>query len=305
MRLKGLKRKMVWTIAKTNGPLAGVKISDISTVVFGPFASQIMGDLGADVIKIENGAGDIMRYAGKSPVKGLGPIFMNLNRNKRSLKLDLSQEESKLALKKLILEADVFFHNVRAAGMKRLGFDYEAVKAINPSIIYVHCCGFGVGGDYDGLSAYDDLVQAASGMAGLLPLSGGEAPKYFPSLVIDKTAGLYSAYATMAALFHRERTGEGQFVEVPMLEVATHFNMVENLYGQTFEPQLGKVAYSRSINPRRKPYKTKDGYVAILPYRDSEWDTFFELGGKPGVIQDPKFTEYSERTKHIGELYAI
>lgn len=296
---------MTWRAAPASGPLAGIKVIDVSTVVFGPFATQIFGDLGADVIKVENGKGDVMRYAGRSPGEGLGPIYLNTNRNKRSIKLDLSKPASKAALRRLIEDADVFFHNVRAGGMARLGFDYEGVKAINPKIIYVHCCGYGAGGAYDGRQAYDDLVQAASGAAGLLPLTDGAEPRYLPTLLMDKAAALYSAYATTSALFHRERTGAGQFIEVPMLEAATHFNMVENLYGQTFDPPTGRVAYTRSINPRRKPYKTKDGYIAILPYRDHEWETFFELGGRPGVFEDERFSTYKSRTEHVGELYAI
>ncbi|MEL6950063.1 MAG: CoA transferase [Pseudomonadota bacterium] len=296
---------MAWRTHPTKGPLNGVKIIDVSTVVFGPFATQIFGDLGADVIKIEYGRGDIMRQAGKSPVDGLGPIYLNINRNKRSLKLDLSKAQAKSALNRLIADADVFFHNVREAGIARLGYDYEAVSAIKSDIVYVHCCGFGKGGVYEGRQAYDDLVQAASGVAGLMPLSDGSPPRYLPTLLMDKTAALYSAYATIAALYHRERTGEGQFVETPMFEAGAHFNMVENLYGQTFEPPLGTVAYSRSINARRKPYKTIDGYVAILPYRDSEWEVFFRLGGREGVFQDERFSTYRKRTEHIEALYAI
>ncbi len=296
---------MSWKTTPSTGPLSGVRVIDVSTVVFGPFATQILGDLGADVIKIEHGVGDTMRHAGKSPGEGLGPIYLNLNRNKRSLKLNLAQPAAKEALGRLIKEADVFFHNVREAGMARLGFGYDDVKAIKPDIVYVHCCGFGKGGAYEGRQAYDDLVQAASGVAGLLPLTDGGAPKYLPTLIMDKAAGLYSVYATIAALFHRQRTGEGQFVEVPMLEAGTHLNMVENLYGQTFDPPTGRVAYTRSINPRRKPYKTKDGYIAIVPYNDKQWETFFELGDRQGVFEDERFKTYSQRTEHIGELYAI
>lgn len=289
----------------SKGPLAGIKIVDVTTVVFGPFATQIFGDLGADVIKIEHGVGDVMRHAGKSPAKGLGPIYLNLNRNKRSLKLDLSKPAAKKALQRLVQGADVFFHNVRDAGIKRLGFGYEDVKALNPDIVYVHCCGYGAGGAYEGRQAYDDLVQAACGLAGLLPERDKGDPQYLPTLIADKTAGLYAVYATLAALFHRQRTGTGQFVEVPMLEAATHLNMVENLYGLTFDPPRGSVAYSRSINPRRKPYKTKDGFIAIVPYSDDEWKIFFELGGRPGVFEDERFRTYKQRTEHIGELYAI
>ena len=296
---------MPWLDEKPPGPLSGVKVIDMSNVVFGPFGSQILGDLGADIIKIENGAGDLLRYVGPSHVKELGPLYLNLNRNKRSLNMDLSKEESKIILKELIKGADVFFHNVRTVGITRLGFNYDAVKAINPSIIYVHCCGFGSGGAYDGLLAYDDLIQSASGMAGLLPLSGVDAPKYMPATMADKTSGLYSAYATIAALFHRERSGEGQFVEVPMLEVATHFNMVEHLYGQSFEPKMDKAGYPRSINPRRKPFKTKDGYIAIIPYSDAHWESFFRLGGMPDVFKDPRFNTLKARTKNTDEIYAL
>lgn len=296
---------MPWQTGESTGPLAGVKIVDITTVVFGPFGTQILADLGADVIKIEHGKGDVMRHAGKTPERGMGPIHLNLNRNKRSLKLNLSKPSAKKVVHQLLCEADVFFHNVREAGIERLGFSYDAVKAINPNIIYVHCCGFGKGGAYEGRQAYDDLVQAACGLAGLVPERDKSAPQYLPTLIVDKMAGLYAVYATIAALFHREKSGEGQFVEVPMLEAATHLNMVENLYGQTFEPTLGHVAYTRSINPRRKPYKTKDGYIAIVPYSDREWEIFFELGGRKGVFEDERFRSFSDRTKNIGELYAI
>ncbi len=287
------------------GPLAGVRIIDMTSVVLGPYATQILGDLGADIVKIEQGKGDTIRHAGKSPAKGLGPMFVGLNRNKRLLELDLRKASSAKVMKQLLKTADVFIHNVRAAGMARLGFDYDSVKSINPKIIYVHCCGFGEDGAYRGRAAYDDLIQAASGMANLLPRRDGGEPQYFPSLVADKTAGLYAVYATIAALFNRERVGTGQFVEVPMMETVTHFNMVENLYGHTFVPPLYDVGYTRSINPRRKPYKTKDGYIAIVPYNDEQWSKFFEIGGKPGVFEDERFSSYARRTENTGLLYEI
>lgn len=287
------------------GPLAGIKIVDMSSVVLGPFATLIFGDLGADVIKIETGKGDIMRYAGASPTGDLGPIYTNLNRNKASVELDAKTNEGKAALTALLKDADIFFHNVRMAGMARLGFDYEAVKAINPSIVYVHCAGFGADGPYASRQAYDDLIQAASGFAHLNTLRDGSAPAYAPSLVADKTVGLFATYATLAALYHREKTGEGQFVQVPMLEAFTFFNMVENLYGETFLPGNGKVAYTRSVNRNRKPYPTKDGHIALVPYSDAQWETFFELGGKPGVFDDPRFATYAARTENIGALYGL
>jgi crotonobetainyl-CoA:carnitine CoA-transferase CaiB-like acyl-CoA transferase len=278
----------------------------MSSVVLGPFATLILADLGAEVIKIEPpGRGDTMRYAGTSPTGDLGPIFMALNRNKQAITLDGKTEEGKAALTALLKGADVFFHNVRLAGMARMGFDYEAVRAIRPDIVYVHCAGFGVGGPYEHRQAYDDLIQGASGFAALNAMRSGGDPEYAPSLVADKTVGLFAAYATLAALFHRERTGEGQFVQVPMLESFTFFNMVENLYGETFLPGNGKLAYSRSINANRKPYKTKDGYIGLVPYSDAQWQQFFEMGGRPGVFEDPRFSSYEARTENITALYAI
>lgn len=295
--------------ATRTGPLAGVKIIDMSSVVLGPFATLIFGDLGADVIKIEAGqkgkAGDMMRYAGASPTGDLGPIYTSLNRNKKSVQLDAKTEDGKAAIMALLKDADVFFHNVRLAGMGRLGLDYDSVKAINPSIVYVHCAGFGAGGPYEKRQAYDDLIQGASGFAALNAMRSGGDPEYAPSLVADKTVGLFATYATLAALYHKERTGEGQFVSVPMLESFTFFNMVENLYGETFLPGNGKLAYTRSVNANRKPYKTKDGYIGLVPYSDKQWELFFEMGGKTGVFDDPRFSTYSARTENITDLYAI
>ena len=295
--------------ANRTGPLAGVKIIDMSSVVLGPLATLIFGDLGAEVIKIEAGqkgkAGDMMRYAGASPTGDLGPIYTSLNRNKRSVQLDAKTEDGKTAIMALLKDADVFFHNVRLAGMGRLGLDYESVKAINPSIVYVHCAGFGAGGPYEKRQAYDDLIQGASGFAALNAMRSGGDPEYAPSLVADKTVGLFATYATLAALYHKEKTGQGQFVSVPMLESFTFFNMVENLYGETFLPGNGKLAYTRSINANRKPYKTKDGYIGLVPYSDKQWELFFEMGGKTGIFEDPRFSTYSARTENITELYAI
>lgn len=287
------------------GPLAGVKILDMSSVVLGPFATMLLADMGAEVIKVEAGRGDMMRYAGASPTGDLGPIYTNLNRNKSSVRIDAKTEDGKAALTALIKRSDVFFHNVRMAGMARLGFDYEAVKAINPSIVYVHCAGFGADGPYAERQAYDDLIQAASGFAHLSSMRDGSPPAYAPSLVADKTSGLFATYATIAALFHREKTGEGQFVQVPMLEAFTFFNMVENLYGETFLPGNGKVAYTRSVNANRKPYATKDGHIALVPYSDEQWETFFTLGGRPDIFEDPRFSNYSARTENIGALYGL
>jgi crotonobetainyl-CoA:carnitine CoA-transferase CaiB-like acyl-CoA transferase len=298
----------VWgETAASTGPLAGVKILDLSSVVMGPYATLILADLGADVIRIESGSGDPMRHAGRSPAPGMGPIFMALNRNKRSVVLDLKSPEGTQAARRLAAECDVFFHNIRAEAIERLGLGYEAVRALKPDVVYVHCSGYGSDGPYAGRQAYDDLIQAVSGFADLLPrtLQDGR-PRYMPALVADKTAGLYAAYATLAALFHHERTGEGQFVEAPMFETFTAFNMVENLYGLTFlrDPPLYGAAYTRSVNPRRRPYPTKDGHIGIVPYSDGQWFEFFALGGRPELASDPRFATMQARTEHVGELYA-
>jgi crotonobetainyl-CoA:carnitine CoA-transferase CaiB-like acyl-CoA transferase len=291
------------------GPLHGVRIIDMSSVVMGPFATLILADMGAEVIKVEfdkgKVPGDMMRYAGYSPDKQRGPIFAALNRNKKAVTINAGSEEGRAQLSELLAGADVFFHNVRMAGMARLGFDYEGVRAINPNIIYTHCAGYGAAGPYAKYQAYDDLVQAASGFAALHAQRSGGDPEYAPSLIADKTVGLFATYATLAALFHRERTGEGQFVSVPMLESFTYFNMVENLYGATYASGDGKMGYTRSINPRRRPYPTKDSYIAIVPYIDAQWERFFEIGGRPGVFDDPRFSTYEARTQNTGQLYAI
>lgn len=290
---------------RASGPLSGIRIVDMSTVVLGPFATLILADLGADVIKVETGRGDIMRHAGGAPVPGMGPIFTTLNRNKRCIDVDVSTSEGKTVLTELLKTADVFFHNVRMAGMSRLGFDYEAVKALKDDILYVHCAGYGQGGAYESRQAYDDLIQVASGFAELMQIRDGGDPSYVPSLVADKTTGLFAVYATLAGLFHRRRTGQGQFVQVPMLESFTFFHLVENLYGECWLPGNGKMAYTRSVNPRRKPYRTLDGYIGIVPYSDDQWRQFFEIGGRPGVFEDPRFADYSSRTENVGALYAL
>ncbi len=287
------------------GPLAGIKIIDMSSVVLGPFATLILADLGAEVIKVETEVGDIMRHAGPAPHPGMGSIYTTLNGNKKSVCINAKTPAGKAELRALIAEADVFFHNVRMKGMERLGFAYEDVASIKSDIIYVHCAGYGKDGPYADLPAYDDLIQVASGFADMIRMRDGGPPSYMPSLVADKTVGLYAAYATMAALFHKERTGEGQFVQVPMFETFTFFHLMENLYGETWLPGNGHMAYSRSVNPNRKPYPTKDGYIGLVPYSDAQWQLFFDVGGKSEVFSDPRFSTYEARTANITELYGI
>jgi crotonobetainyl-CoA:carnitine CoA-transferase CaiB-like acyl-CoA transferase len=301
---------------EARGPLKGVRVLDMTSVVFGAYATQILGDLGADVIKIEfpggrrGGGGDIMRWAGHGQPGGpedLGPIFMTINRNKRSLLIDLREERGARAMRRLIATCDVFAVSVRYEGLRRLGLDYDGVKATRPDVIYVHGAGYGADGPYAGEPAYDDLIQSASGLADLLPrVDEDPTPRLLPSLVADKVSGLFMAQAICAALFHRQRTGEGQFVEVPMLECVTSFNLAEHLYGHVYDPPTGPWAYTRVANPQRKPYPTKDGYIGLLPYTDQQWDQFFDVAGWGDTFgKDPRFSDYRARTAHIRELYAL
>ncbi|MGH6971954.1 MAG: CaiB/BaiF CoA transferase family protein, partial [Caulobacteraceae bacterium] len=270
----------------------------------------------ADVIKVEfpggrrGGGGDIMRWSGRVPdgcPPDLGPIYLTINRNKRSVLLDLREEKAGRALRRLIKSADVFATSVRYEGLKRLGLDYEGVKKVRPDIVYCHGAGYGSSGPYAGEPAYDDLIQAGSGLADLLPRTDGDpTPRYLPTLAADKVAGLFMVTAVTAALFHRQKTGEGQFVEVPMLECLASFNLVENLFGHVFDPPTAQWAYTRSANPNRKPFPTKDGYIGLLPYTDQQWDQFFEIAGwGETVSKDPRFSDFRIRAQNIGALYAM
>lgn len=302
--------------SEATGPLKGVRILDMTSVVFGAYATQMLGDLGADVIKVEfpggrrGGGGDIMRWAGRVPDGApldLGPIYMTINRNKRSMLLDLRDEAAAAALRALIKTCDVFCASVRYDGLKRLGLDYETVKALRGDIVYAHAAGYGADGPYAGEPAYDDLIQSASGFADLLSrVDGDDTPRLLPSLVADKASGLFLTQAILAALFHRQRTGEGQFVEVPMLECVTSFNLAEHFYGHVYDPPTGQWAYPRVANPQRKPFPTKDGYIGLLPYTDQQWDQFFDIAGWGETIaKDPRFSDYKTRFQHVRELYAL
>jgi crotonobetainyl-CoA:carnitine CoA-transferase CaiB-like acyl-CoA transferase len=289
---------------ENTGPLKGIKIVDLSSIVMGPYGSALLGDLGADVIKVENLGGDLIRLGGKSPTPRMGPIYMRLNRNKKSLELNLKKDSAKEAMLRLLKDADVFFTNVRGQGLKRLGLSYGDVKAVNPKIIYTHCTGFNSEGPYAGRQALDDIVQAASGLPGLLPLADGHPEmRYVPMLIGDKSAALHAVYATIAALFHRERTGEGQFVEVPLFESFVSFNLVETMYGNSFVPPLGSTVYPRSVERNRKPFKAKNGYVAIVPYSDTDFIKFFDLAGHPEIMEDPRYQTFTGRIENIDTLY--
>jgi len=291
------------------GPLSGVRILDLTSVVNGAYATQMLADQGADVIKLEDPGGDIMRrpgVPGGRNAEGLGPNFLVLNRNKRSIMLDLKQDKARAAVERIIATCDVFVASVRYDGLTRLGLSYEDVKAIKPDIVYAHAAGFGSDGPYAGLPAYDDLIQAASGMADLIPRTFGGEPAMLPTQAADKVSGLFMAQAISAALFHRERTGQGQFVEVPMLECVTSFVLVENLYGHAYQPPSDQWGYPRTLNPFRKPFATRDGHIGMLPYSDKHWALFFDIAGlAEEFAAHPEYARMEGRNANIRELYAL
>ena len=285
-----------------SGPLAGIRVLDLTAYLLGPFATQILGDLGADVVKVESPEGDLLRDIGPARHKGMGALFLNLNRNKRSIVLDLKKPAGREAALKIAAGSDVFIHNMRPQAIARLGLAYEVVAQASPRIIYCGTYGYRQDGPYGDKAAFDDMIQGASGMAALMGRLSGE-PQYVPTPLVDKTVGITVAYAVLAALFHRERTGEGQCIEVPMLETMVQFLMLEHLYGLTFEPPLGETGYPRVLAPYRKPYRTKDGYVCIMPFTDRQWARFFDLAGRPELKQDPRFIDIAKRANHIDVLY--
>jgi len=288
------------------GPLHGVTVIDLTSFIFGPYATQTLGDLGAEIIKIEATGGDKQRFGLKQKnSKNMGSTFMTLNRNKKSVTLDLKEEEDREKLRALIPTAQVFIHNVRTSAMNQLGFGYEQVSALNPSMVYVHLVGFGSHGPYGGRQAFDDLVQAASGGADMiLDNNGVSTMRMFPSYIADKVSGLHALYATLAGLFHRERTGEGQFVEVPMLESYTHFLMVEHLYGASFEPVVGHIGATHATAPDRACLKTKDGWIATMPSGKEGADNFLKLGGIADFYNSEEFVT-AKSSKEKVALYNI
>jgi crotonobetainyl-CoA:carnitine CoA-transferase CaiB-like acyl-CoA transferase len=286
------------------GPLDSIKIVDLTTVVLGPLATQILGDLGADVIKIEAPEGDIMRYAVPARHPDMGHVFLNLNRNKRSLCLDLKRPEAAELLLALVRQSDVFMHNMRGQAIARLGFAYDRLHAVNPRLVYCAAHGYGQNGPLADRPAFDDIIQGASGFVALEEATGGEA-RFVPTLVGDKTVGLTMVYAVMAALLQRERTGLGQAVEVPMLETMTAFVMAEHMGGLTFDPPLGSPGYSRMLAPDRRPHRTADGHICILPYTDRHWRDFFRVAGRPELTEDPRLADAQSRSRHVAELYAM
>jgi crotonobetainyl-CoA:carnitine CoA-transferase CaiB-like acyl-CoA transferase len=284
-----------------------VRILDLTTVVMGPSATQILGDLGADVVKVETAGGDNMRWIGPWRHAGMGPLYLQGNRNKRSVVLNLKSAPDKAAMLALAARADVLVTNVRPQGLQRLGMDYEAVCATNPGIIYCAAVGYGSGGPDSGKAVYDDLMQAASGIAGLFGAVDG-TPRYAPVNLCDRTVGLYVSNAITAALFHRARTGEGQAIEVPMFETMAQWVLADHWGGAAFQPAEGPMGYKRLLSRTRGPYPTADGHISIVVYTDKHWRAFSALTGCPDLLDtDPRFASQESRTQNaeaIGSFLA-
>jgi crotonobetainyl-CoA:carnitine CoA-transferase CaiB-like acyl-CoA transferase len=285
-----------------SGPLEGVRILELTSVVLGPWACQILADMGADVIKVEPPRGDSNRSLGASRNPNMAALYLTCNRNKRSLVLDLKQDAGREALMKIAESVDVLIHNNRPQVMDRLGLDYATIKAVNPRIIYCGSYGYGKDGPYGAKGALDDSIQAASGIAMLQEMVLGE-PRYLPTVVADKTTAMAAVFAVTSALYHREKSGVGQEIEVPMFETMVYYVMAEHLWGMTFEPPLGTAGYKRLMSHHRKPYKTKDGFIAILPYLDSHWEIFCRLSGREELLEDARFTTLSDRVTNIDDTY--
>ncbi len=287
------------------GPLEGVKVLDLSSVVLGPMTAQYLGDMGADVIKVEAPEGDITRSIGSRRSEGMGALFLANNRNKRSVVLDLKRPGGQAALRRMAAGCDVLLHSIRTASAERIGLAYAPLAALNPGLVYCHVKGFSDAGAYAGRAAYDDIVQALSGLAMLQTIAAGE-PRYVPSIIADKVTAVHAAYAIVLALFHRARTGRGQEVVVPMLETMVAFNSAEHLGGCVFEPPEGKMGYEPVRQGMRRPFRTKDGYLCVLPYTDTNWRRFFELSARPDLAADPRFATQSGRQRNLdlvlGEL---
>jgi crotonobetainyl-CoA:carnitine CoA-transferase CaiB-like acyl-CoA transferase len=292
-----------------SGPLAGIRVIDVTIAVLGPVATQILGDMGAEVVKVETPDGDPMRQIGPARHPGMAAYFLNLNRNKKSLVLDLKRPAAQAAMRRLAATADVFVHNMRPGAATRLGIDYPAMSAANPRIVYAWASGYRPDSAYRDRAAFDDVIQGESGLAALNKGApngpDGGAPRYVPMVVCDKVCGNVLAGAVGMALFARERTGRGQEVHVPMMETMSAFNLVDHLWHGVFgEPEKG-LGYPRMLTPYRRPYATSDGHVCLLATTDRQWRNLFAAIDLPGLADDPRFSTIAGRTANIDELYTL
>ena len=294
------------TAAPNQGPLNGVRIIDLTNVIMGPYATHILADMGADVVKIESATGDSLRGYRPARSDDMSGAFMHLNRNKRSIVLDLKSADGRAALDRLIEGADVFVHALRPKAIARLGYSPTGVRTLNPEIIYCGAYGFSVDGPYADKAAYDDIIQAGSGLASISArVSADGEPAFVPTVLCDKLGGQAIAYAILAALFAREKGAGGQDIEVPMFETSIEFMMLEHMGGFNFEPSIGKPGFSRILSKFRKPFRTSDGHCCILPYSDSNWQDFYDFVGCSELAADPKYSKLSIRVQNIDDLYAL
>jgi len=286
------------------GSLDGIRVVDLTTVILGPWAAQMLGDMGADIIKVETPGGDIARHSGARRNPKMASLYMGANRNKRSIVLDLTQDAGRDALFKLIGTADVFIHNMRPKVAAKFGMGYQTFAEAYPDLIYCATYGFRADGPMADKPAYDDIIQAAAGLADLQTITCDE-PRYVPTIMADKTTAFNVVSAILAALLHRERGGTGQEIEVPMFESLVDFVMVEHLYGAGFVPPVDGMGYARLLNTQRRPYATKDGYLAILPYTDENWQAMFTIAGREDLCDDPRFVDLATRVANSEAIYGI
>lgn len=292
------------TAGTGRGPLAGMRVVDLTQFICGPVATQILGDYGADVLKIEQPGGDLNRKIGPARYPGMTAMFIGMNRGKRSIVLNLRKPEALAALERMIGTADVLVHSMRPDAAERLGVGYAAVAARNPRIVYAYAPGYRSDGPDRDRPAYDDVIQGESGIAGITELSTGE-PRYFPTVIADKFCGHILASSIGMALVHRERTGEGQQVEVPMLETMLSFNLIEHLWAGAFDEPRGELGYDRALTPYRRPYQTKDGHICLMATSDAQWKGVFTACDRPELVEDPRFATLAERSKRFPELYEL
>jgi crotonobetainyl-CoA:carnitine CoA-transferase CaiB-like acyl-CoA transferase len=285
------------------GPLQGIKVIDMTTVLMGPYATQMLGDYGADVIKVESLDGDVTRLIGPTRHPGMGPVFLNTNRNKRSICLDLKKPAGRDAVLRLVESSDVLIYNVRPQAMARLDLGYDVVSKCNPRLIYAGVFGFGQDGPYAAKPAYDDLIQGATGLPALMAQTSDGIPRYVPNALVDRIVGLTAVGAVCASLVHRERTGRGQRVDIPMFETMAGFVMGDHMGGLTYEPPLDKGGYARHLSRDRRPYKTSDGYLSVIVYNDKQWESFFKATGRDDLRRDPRFATFAGRATNIDIVY--
>jgi crotonobetainyl-CoA:carnitine CoA-transferase CaiB-like acyl-CoA transferase len=285
------------------GPLAGVRVIDLTSVMMGPYATMILGDYGADVIKVESPEGDVMRHAAPMRHPQMGAMYLQGNRNKRSIVLDLKKAGGRDALLQLAATADVFAHNVRPAAMSRLKLGADDLLAVNPRLVYASLHGFGERGPYAGRPAYDDLIQGMTALPALTGRIAGE-PRYSPATMADRIVGLNATHAILAALLHRDRSGEGQSIEIPMFESMAQFVLGDHMAGRSFDPPIGPPGYSRLLSPDRRPYQTSDGYICALVYTDKQWTAFFRMIDRDDEgPRDPRLTSIKARTENYDFVY--